>query len=89
MTSDMIQLPNAIDPEARHVEFRVTACREQGCDATGPVALANNPIWWEWGNTHADETGHKRFYQYTLTRNFGEITTVGATVKRRRALGQR
>jgi hypothetical protein len=83
----MVELPDAIDPDAPHVEFRMNQCRE--CLAAGPVALAQNPVWWQWGNQHHDETGHTKIYQYTLTRNTGQISTVGAARKARRALGAR
>ena len=82
-----VQLPDMIDPEATHVEFRVSQCEQ--CQEAGPLTLVNNPDWMLWGDAHADATGHKRFYQYTVTRNRGQITTVGALRSKRRPLGNR
>lgn len=84
MTGD-IQLPDMIDPDAPHMEFRVHQCAE--CGEAGPPALTNNPIWWEWGNKHTDETGHRKFAQWTLTRSIGRMETI--PVRKRRSLGTR
>lgn len=81
-----IQLPDMIDPDAPHVEFRVHQCRE--CGATGPLTQVANPDWWTFGDRHTEETGHRKFYQYTITRNAGETTTLPGA-RKRRPLGKR
>jgi hypothetical protein len=87
--SDLPTLPDMIDPEARHVEFRATQCEE--CRECGPITTVENPEWWQWGDQHNSETGHRKIYQWTLTRNRGEITTVGTALRapKRRTLGNR
>lgn len=85
--SGEIQLPDMIDPDAPHVEFRIHQCAE--CREHGPVALAQNPAWWTWGDAHTAETGHKKFYQWTLARNAGQMTTVSTRRQARRPLGKR
>lgn len=87
MTGD-IQLPDMIDPEATHVEFRLHQCAEVGCRASGPLTLVANPEWHEWGDRHTAETGHRKFYQYSVVRNRGEVTGL-TTSRRRRPLGSR
>jgi hypothetical protein len=83
-----IPLPDAIDPDAGHVEFRMYQCRE--CGKAGPLVQVANPLWWKWGDEHHDTTGHRKIYQYTLTRNTGEVCTIGALrAPKRRALGTR
>lgn len=88
MTGD-IRLPSMIDPEARHLEFRVTQCEE--CGQASPPVLADNPEWYEWMSRHADATGHTRIYQWALTRSRGQHTTLRPDRVRpaRRALGGR
>jgi hypothetical protein len=87
MTGD-VQLPDMIDPDAAHVEFRATQCRE--CGEAGPVALKTNPTWWQWGDDHSTATGHTKIFQWTLTRNSGEIVNMSTRRKpTRRALGAR
>lgn len=87
MADNMIQLPSMIDPDARHIEFRAYECAQ--CGAVGPIAQASNPEWMRWGDKHHDDTGHTEVYQWTLTRNRGQISTLGALRPKRRALGQR
>jgi hypothetical protein len=81
-----IQLPDMIDPDARHAEFRAHQCRE--CGEAGPLTQAANPAWWVWGDRHTDETGHRKFFQYTITRDAGETVTLPGA-RRRRPLGRR
>lgn len=86
MTSNLVQLPSMIDPEARHIEFRAYECRE--CGAMGPIAQAANPVWMRWGDDHRDQTSHTKIYQWKLERSMGEVSTIGAPrAPRRRALG--
>lgn len=88
MTGD-IQLPDMIDPESSHVEFRLHQCAEDGCRAHGPLTLVSNPAWFEWGDQHTAETGHKKFYQYLVVRNRGEMTGLTTPSRKRRPLGNR
>lgn len=81
-----IQLPDMIDPEANHVEFRVHQCAE--CGEAGPLTLVQNPDWWAFGDRHTEQTGHRKFYQYTVTRNRGQMTTL-PSARARRPLGRR
>lgn len=87
MTGD-IQLPDMIDPDAPSLEFRLHQCRE--CREHGPMTLADNPAWWQWGDAHRAETGHRKFHQWTLSRHAGEVVTVNELRRpARRPLGKR
>jgi hypothetical protein len=82
-----IQLPSGVDPDAEHTEFRANECKE--CGAAGPVALVSNPVWWQWGDKHTEETGHTKLYQWVLTRNIVRMVTLKTPAKKRRTLGPR
>lgn len=84
MSGDLAQL-GAIDPDARHVEFRSNECRE--CGEFGPLTQVDNPAWREWFDVHSRETGHRKFYQYKIERSAGEAFAMPKP--KRRALGQR
>jgi len=86
MTGD-VQLPDMIDPDAPHLEFRANQCRE--CGAVSTITLVANPEWWQWGDDHMRETGHTKFFQWSLTRNTGQIVSMPAPRARRRTLGTR
>lgn len=71
-------LPDNIDPNAPHIEFRAMQCRS--CGAYGPVvpmADKNDPRHL-WDVEHLDEfkalgQRHDKFYAWTLTRNTSRI----------------
>lgn len=77
--TNLPQVPSEVDPNDRHVEFKMCECRQCGersdwvrieRDEHGKVKA--HPALWH--HEHIAEHGraHVRFYEYTFTRNTGE-----------------
>lgn len=83
MTSQFPDLPAGVDPNAGHVVFVMTECRT--CNDRGPLSgpqerAVDTSLWFE---GHSAETGHDRFYLWSLTRNTGRAVTFGQNRKTR------
>lgn len=86
--SGEVQLPGLVAPDAPYVEFRANQCRV--CGETGPVALVDDPAWWQWADAHRSATGHSKIFEFKIARSAGMIVDMPSARKpKRRPLGQR
>ncbi|MEO3852597.1 hypothetical protein ABGB09_34110 [Streptomyces sp. B8F3] len=63
-------LAEGIDPDAPQVQsvsFECRSCGERGPWVRTDVKYATGPIAWD--AQHEEETGHSRYYRWSVTRN--------------------
>lgn len=63
-------LPGDIGPDEPSVSFRMMSCR--GCPQLAPWVRddhAENSELYDWQHAHAQATGHRQYYVWTMSRN--------------------